>query len=132
MWWQSRIESFAVSYTYCLMHICWQLINKPITCLPHIIHIVLVTNSTKFGNHDCTVTFSLDKQFMATMIAKKCKGDFDTYFLSLITLSNMQMQKDTTDMLQQVLCSQVNYCQSDKKLLGCCFWRTTSGKGLTR
>jgi hypothetical protein len=59
---------------------------------------------------------------MATMIAQKCKGDFDTTSLSLITLSNMQMQKDTTDMLQRVLCSQVNYCQSDKKLLGCCFW----------
>jgi hypothetical protein len=28
-------------------------------------------------------------------------------------------------MLQQVLCSWVNYCQLDKKLLGCCFWRTT-------
>jgi hypothetical protein len=62
------------------MHICWQLINKPMACLPHIIYIVLVTNSTKFVNHDGTVTFSLDEQFMATMIAKKCKGDFDTYF----------------------------------------------------
>jgi hypothetical protein len=41
---------------------------------------VLVTNSTKFVNHDGTVTFSLDEQFMATMIAKKHKGDFDTYF----------------------------------------------------
>ncbi len=45
--------------------------------------------------------------------------------LSLLTLSCMQMHKDTTDMLWQVLCSQVIYCQSDKKLLGCCFWRTT-------
>ena len=69
-----------VSYTYCWMRICWQLINKPITCLPHIVCIVLVTNSTKSVNHDGTVTFSLDEQFMATMIAKKCKGDFDTHF----------------------------------------------------
>jgi hypothetical protein len=59
---------------------------------------------------------------MATMIAKKLKGDFDTYFFVIvITLSNMQMQKDTTDMLQWVVCSHVNYCQSDKKLLGCYF-----------
>jgi hypothetical protein len=52
-----------------------------------------------------------------------------TLTLSLITLSNMQMLKDTTDMLRWVLCSQVNYCQSDKKLLGCCFWRTTGNNG---
>jgi hypothetical protein len=41
---------------------------------------VLVTNSTKFVIRDGTVAFSLDNQWMATMIAKKCKGDFDTYF----------------------------------------------------
>jgi hypothetical protein len=41
---------------------------------------VLVTNSTKFVNRDGTVMFSLDEQFMATMIAKEHKGDFDTYF----------------------------------------------------
>jgi hypothetical protein len=41
---------------------------------------VLVTNSTEFVIHDGTVAFSLDNQWMATMIAKKCKGDFDTYF----------------------------------------------------
>jgi hypothetical protein len=58
-----------------------------------------VTNSTEFVIRDGTVAFSLDNQWMATMIAEKRKGDFDTYFLSLITLSNMQMQKDTTDML---------------------------------
>jgi hypothetical protein len=69
---------------------------------------VLATNSTEFVIRDGTVAFSLDNQWMATMIAKKRKGDFDTYFLSLITLSNMQMQKDTTDMLRQVLCSQMN------------------------
>jgi hypothetical protein len=65
---------------------------------------VLVIDSTEFVIHDGTVAFSLDNQWMATMIAEKHKGDFDTS-LSLITLSNMQMQKDTTDMLQQVLCS---------------------------
>jgi hypothetical protein len=37
-------------------------------------------NSTKFVIHNGTVTFSLDNQWMATMIAKKHKGDFDTYF----------------------------------------------------
>jgi hypothetical protein len=39
-----------------------------------------VTNSTEFVILDGTVMFSLDNQWMATMIAKKCKGDFDTYF----------------------------------------------------
>jgi hypothetical protein len=37
-------------------------------------------NSSEFVIHDGTVVFSLDNQWMATMIAKKCKGDFDTYF----------------------------------------------------
>jgi hypothetical protein len=41
---------------------------------------VLVTNSTKFVIRDGTVAFSLDNQWMATMIAKKHEGDFDTYF----------------------------------------------------
>jgi hypothetical protein len=41
---------------------------------------VLVTNSTKFVIRNGTVAFSLDNQWMATMIAKKHKGDFDTYF----------------------------------------------------
>jgi hypothetical protein len=39
-----------------------------------------VTNSTKFVIRDGTVEFSLDNQWMATMIAEKRKGDFDTYF----------------------------------------------------
>jgi hypothetical protein len=62
------------------MRIGLQLINKPIACLPHIICIVLVTNSTEFVRCKGAVTFSLDEQFMATMIAKKCKGDFGTCF----------------------------------------------------
>jgi hypothetical protein len=37
-------------------------------------------NSTEFVICDGTVMFSLDNQWMATMIAKKHKGDFDTYF----------------------------------------------------
>jgi hypothetical protein len=37
-------------------------------------------NSTEFVICNGTVTFSLDNQWMATMIAKKQKGDFDTYF----------------------------------------------------
>jgi hypothetical protein len=41
---------------------------------------VLVTNSTEFVIRDGTVAFSLDNQWMATMIAEKHKGDFDTYF----------------------------------------------------
>jgi hypothetical protein len=41
---------------------------------------VLVTNSTEFVIHNGTVTFSLDNQWMATMIAEKHTGDFDTYF----------------------------------------------------
>jgi hypothetical protein len=41
---------------------------------------VLVTNSTEFVIRDGTVAFSLDNQWMATMIAEKRKGDFDTYF----------------------------------------------------
>jgi hypothetical protein len=45
-------------------------------------------NSTEFVIYDGTVTLSFDDQLMATMIAKKHKGDFDTS-LSLITLSNM-------------------------------------------
>jgi hypothetical protein len=47
---------------------------------------VLVTNSTKFVNCDGIVTFSFDEQFMATMIAKKHKGDFDTYFFVIDNL----------------------------------------------
>jgi hypothetical protein len=39
-----------------------------------------VTNSTEFVICDGTVAFSLDNQWMARMIAKKRKGDFDTYF----------------------------------------------------
>jgi hypothetical protein len=58
------------------MQTCLQLINKPIACLPHIICIVLVMNSTKF----VTVAFSLENRWMATMIAEKHIGDFDTYF----------------------------------------------------
>jgi hypothetical protein len=41
---------------------------------------VFVTNSTKFVIRDGTVVFSLDNQWMATMIAEKRKSDFDTYF----------------------------------------------------
>jgi hypothetical protein len=41
---------------------------------------VLVTNSTEFVIRDGTVAFSLDNQWMATMITEKRKGDFDTYF----------------------------------------------------
>jgi hypothetical protein len=41
---------------------------------------VLVTNSTEFVIRDGTVAFSLDNQWMATMIAEKHKDDFDTYF----------------------------------------------------
>jgi hypothetical protein len=37
-------------------------------------------NSTKFVIRHGTVAFSLDNQRMATMIAKKRKGDFGTYF----------------------------------------------------
>jgi hypothetical protein len=37
-------------------------------------------NLTKFVIHNGTVAFSLDNQWMETMIAKKRKGDFDTYF----------------------------------------------------
>jgi hypothetical protein len=39
-----------------------------------------VTNSTEFVICNGTVVFSFDNQWMATVIAKKCKGDFDTYF----------------------------------------------------
>jgi hypothetical protein len=38
-------------------------------------------NSTKFVNRKGAVTFSLDKQFMVTMIAKKHTGDFGTSFV---------------------------------------------------
>ena len=62
------------------------IINMPIASMPHVIHIVLVMDSTKFVNGNSTVTFSLDEQFMATMIAKKCKGDFDTYFFVIDNL----------------------------------------------
>jgi hypothetical protein len=37
-------------------------------------------NSTDFVIRDGTVAFSLDNQWMATLIAEKRKGDFDTYF----------------------------------------------------
>jgi hypothetical protein len=37
-------------------------------------------NSTKFVIPDGTIAFPLDNQWMATMIAKKHKGDFDIYF----------------------------------------------------
>jgi hypothetical protein len=37
-------------------------------------------NSTEFVICDGTVTFSVDNQWMPTMIAEKHKGDFDTYF----------------------------------------------------
>ncbi len=42
-------------------------------------------NSTEFVIRDGTVVFSLDNQWMATMIAKKRKGDFDTYFFVIDT-----------------------------------------------
>jgi hypothetical protein len=52
---------------------------------------------------DGTVTFSLDNQWMETMIAKKRKGDFEIFFINnLVEHAN---EKDATDMLQQVLCS---------------------------
>jgi hypothetical protein len=37
-------------------------------------------NSTEFVIRNGTVVFSLDNQWMATMLAEKHKGDFDTYF----------------------------------------------------
>jgi hypothetical protein len=37
-------------------------------------------NSTEFVLHNGTVMFSLDNQWITTMIAEKHKGDFDTYF----------------------------------------------------
>jgi hypothetical protein len=37
-------------------------------------------NSTEFVIRDGTVAFSLENWWMATMVAKKHKGDFDTYF----------------------------------------------------
>jgi hypothetical protein len=86
-------------------------------------------NSTEFVICDGTVAFSLDNQWMATMIAKERKGDFDTYFFVIDNFVKHANAKDTTDMLQWGLCSQVNYCQSDKKLLGCCLWRTTGNHG---
>ncbi len=42
-------------------------------------------------------------------LPKSVKVTLTPTSLSLITLSNMQMQKDTTDMLWQVLCSLVNW-----------------------
>jgi hypothetical protein len=45
---------------------------------------VLVTNSTEFVIHNGTVAFSLDNQWMATMIAEKHKGGFDTYFFVIV------------------------------------------------
>jgi hypothetical protein len=41
-------------------------------------------NSTEFVIHDGTVAFSLENQWMATMIAEKHKGDFDTYYFFVI------------------------------------------------
>jgi hypothetical protein len=41
--------------------------------------IVLVTNSTKFVIRDGTVAFSLENQWITTMIAEKRKGDFVSY-----------------------------------------------------
>ncbi len=64
-------------------------------------------NSTEFVIRDGTVVFSLDNQWMATMIAKKRKGDFDTYFFVIDIIVS----------------------RSDKKLLGCCFWRTIMNHG---
>jgi hypothetical protein len=43
-------------------------------------------NSTEFVIRDGPVTFSLDNQWMATMIAEKLKGDFDTYFFVIDNL----------------------------------------------
>ncbi len=80
MWRQSRIESFALSFKYCWMWICLQLINKTISLMPHIIHIVLVMNSTESVIFNGNIMFTLDDQWMATMIAEKRKGNFDTYF----------------------------------------------------
>jgi hypothetical protein len=37
-------------------------------------------DSSEFVIRDGTVAFSLNNWWMATMIAKKSKGDFDTYF----------------------------------------------------
>jgi hypothetical protein len=78
--WQSRIESFAVSYTNCQRCIYLQLINLPIACLPPSINIVLVTNTSEFQDANGFI-FTLNNKLMAKLIAKKHKGD-------LITLSN--------------------------------------------
>jgi hypothetical protein len=86
------------------MRICLQLINKPIACLPHIICIVLVMNSTKF----VTVAFSLENWWMATMIAKKHKGDFDTYFF---VIDNFIKHVAGCKRIQQTCC---NRCYAAK------------------
>jgi hypothetical protein len=66
---------------------------------------------------------------MANGLAKSVKETLTNTSLWSITLSNMWMWKGTTDMLWLVLWSWVNYCQVDRKLLGCCFWRTIGNHG---
>jgi hypothetical protein len=86
-------------------------------------------NSTKFVVCNSTVTFSLDNQWMATMIAEKCKGDFDTYFF---VIDNFIKHANAKGYNRYVGTGALEPSESllvDKKLLGCCFWRTIGNHG---
>jgi hypothetical protein len=90
---------------------------------------VLATNSTEFVIRDGTVAFSLDNQWMATMIAKKRKGDFDTYFFVIDNFVKHANAKGYNRHVAAGAMQPNEFSQSDKKLLGCCFWRTTGNHG---
>jgi hypothetical protein len=52
---------------------------------------------------------------MATMIAIKCKGDFDTYFFLIDNFVKHATAKGyNRHVAMGAMHSQVNYCQSDK------------------
>jgi hypothetical protein len=86
-------------------------------------------NSTEFVICNGTVAFSLESQWMATMIAKKCKGDFDTYFFvidNFIKHANAKgyNKKVTTGSMQPSELLSVR-----QEALGLLLWRTIRKHG---
>jgi hypothetical protein len=90
---------------------------------------VLVMNSTEFVIRNGTVAFSLDNWWMATMIAEKHKGDFDTYFFVIDNFIKHVNAKGYNRHVATGAMQPSDYCQLDKKLFGCCFWRTIGNHG---
>jgi hypothetical protein len=66
---------------------------------------------------------------MATMIAEQRKGDFDTYFFVMDNFVKHANAKGYNRHVAMGAMQLSELLSSDKKLLGCCFWRTTGNHG---